>query len=209
MVIYHPHSLIFQKTGLQTAKVTACISLYNYADYIAETLDSILAQTIEILDLVIVDDCSQDSSLVVTLAWLEQNNQRFNQVQLVKHDRNSGGPSGTRNTAIYLSQTPFIFSIDADNLLYPRCILRCLETLEETEGAMVYPLIERFGAETGIMGNQVWSSEVLAYGNYIDNMALSRKACLEAVGGILICEFMAGKISIFGVSLSNTIIMEY
>jgi hypothetical protein len=42
-----------------------------------------------------------------------------------------------------------------------------LETIKTSDASFVYPLIERFGAETGIMGNQIWNKEILAYGNYI------------------------------------------
>jgi glycosyltransferase involved in cell wall biosynthesis len=183
MIITHPYSLIFEKLGNTTAPVTACIALYNYADCIQNVLDSIYAQTITCLDVTIVDDCSQDRSVELALSWLERNSKRFNNVRLVKHNHNSGGPSGTRNTAISVSQTPYVFPLDADNLLYPRCIMRCLETLEASDASFVYPLVEKFGAEIGIMGNQVWNPKVLAYGNYIDNMVLMRKACCEAVGG--------------------------
>jgi hypothetical protein len=55
--------------------------------------------------------------------------------------------------------------------------------IEDTGAEMVYPLIEKFGAETGILGNQNWSAEILARGNYIDNMALIRRTALEAVNG--------------------------
>lgn len=183
MVICHPHSQIFQKSGTSAAKVTVCINLYNYADYIIKTLESVYTQAIDVLDLIVVDDCSQDQSVAITRSWLEKKSKRFNNAQLVKHNNNSDGPSGSRNTAITLTQTPFIFMLDADNLIYPRCLIRCLETLEDSEASFTYPLIERFEAETGIMGNQIWNRDLLAYGNYIDTMALIRKTCLEAVGG--------------------------
>jgi glycosyltransferase involved in cell wall biosynthesis len=102
---------------------------------------------------------------------------------LLKHIKNSGGPSGSRNTAISISQTPYVFMLDADNFLYSRCVSRCLETIENSDAAFVYPLIEKFGAEVGIIGNQVWNPDTLAYGPYIDNTSLIRKTCLEEVGG--------------------------
>lgn len=183
MIFTHPHSLLFEKKRSRPVSVTVCVSLYNYADYIRETLGSLLEQTLEAFDLAIIDDASSDASAEITCDWLKKNAERFERILLVRHDRNSGGPSAPRNTAIALSDTPFIFSLDADNTLYPRCLERCLEVIEDTRAEMVYPLIEKFGAETGILGNQNWSAEILARGNYIDNMALIRRTALEAVNG--------------------------
>jgi glycosyltransferase involved in cell wall biosynthesis len=184
MIEAKPHVNIFRKLGTHSAKVTVSISLYNYADYIIETLDSVSNQTLELIDLIIVDDCSQDNSLNVTKSWLENNSLRFNHILFVKHQENQG-LAFSRNTAITLSTTPYIFILDADNLLYPRCLIRCLETIEnsDSEISMVYPIIEKFDGEIGIMDNQIWDRDILANGNYIDAMSLIRKTSLEAVLG--------------------------
>jgi glycosyltransferase involved in cell wall biosynthesis len=183
MVKSKPHSIIFEKAGSEVSQVTICISLYNYAGYIMTTLESVYTQTIEHLNLIIVDDCSKDDSLNIALSWCKNRSKRLNNVLLVQHLENSGSPSAARNTAIHLAKTPFVFMLDADNLLYPRCVERCLEALEEDSAAMAYPIIERFGEEKGIMGNELWNPEILAQRTYIDTMALIRKTCLEEVDG--------------------------
>ncbi|ACK69698.1 glycosyl transferase family 2 [Gloeothece citriformis PCC 7424] len=182
MIQIHPFIKIFEKTSDLTSQVTVCISLYNYRNYILETLDSVYNQTLDLLDLIVVDDCSKDDSLTVTLSWLEKNSQRFNKAQLVQHQTNNG-LAYSRNTAIGLAQTPYVFILDADNLLYPRCIMQGLEALESSKAAFAYSIIEKFGAMEKIIGNQSWSKEQLAYGNYIDAMALIKKTSLEAVDG--------------------------
>ncbi|WP_013323093.1 glycosyltransferase family 2 protein [Gloeothece verrucosa] len=182
MLKIQPFIKIFEKTSDLTAKVTVCISLYNYENYIVETLESVAGQTLELIDLIVVDDCSKDRSLTVTLSWLEKNNQRFNNVQLIKH-KNNQGLAYSRNTAIGLAKTPYVFILDADNLLYPRCLIQCVEALESSQAAFAYPIIEKFGAVQEIMGNQIWDQDKLAHGNYIDAMALIDKTSLEAVSG--------------------------
>lgn len=176
------HAVLFEKPGDQTAAVTVCISLYNYENYILDTLETVYKQTLAVLDLVIVDDRSGDESAVLAQRWLEQRQSRFNTVRLVRHLQNSG-LAAARNTAIGLVETPFVFILDADNHLYPRCLSRCLETLETSEAAFAYPLIEQFGAMPGVMGNRVWNRERLARVNYIDAMALVRRSVLLQVGG--------------------------
>jgi glycosyltransferase involved in cell wall biosynthesis len=177
-----PYTDQIKRVGLLEAQVTVCISLFNYEDYIVETLDSVHSQSLDLLNLIVVDDCSVDRSLKVALDWLEQNSDRFNAVQLVQHQNNQG-LAQSRNTALSLLRTPFAFILDADNLLYPRCIDRCVEAIEASNADFVYPITEKFGAEIGIMCNEIWDSEKLAYGNYIDAMALLRSSSVTAVGG--------------------------
>lgn len=182
MELAKSYLVLFEKLGSRSAPITVCISLYNYQDYILETLESVYRQTLEVIDFVVVDDQSKDASATVAQRWLEQHQLRFNTVRLLRHVENSG-LSAARNTAISLVETPFVFILDADNHLYPRCLTRCLEVLETTDAAFAYPLIEQFGAVQGIMGNLVWSQERLAYQNYIDAMALVRRDAVLAVGG--------------------------
>lgn len=181
-VLAKSHAVLFEKLGEHSALVTVCISLYNYRNYIVEALDSVYKQTLKLVDLMIVDDGSGDGSAAIAQQWLEQRQSRFNTVRLVQHLRN-GGLFAARNTAMSLVETPFVFVLDADNHLYPRCLARCLETLEESEAAFAYPLIEQFGGAKGIMGNSVWSRERLARRNYIDAMAMVRHEAILAVGG--------------------------
>ena len=100
--------------------VTVAISLYNYEQYIIECLESVKSQTISNLDLVIVDDCSIDSSLQLARNWLFKYGDRFNKYMLVHHKSNRG-LSSTRNTAFTMARTKYVFVLDADDLLYPRC----------------------------------------------------------------------------------------
>lgn len=176
------HSILYQKKAGENGEVTVCVSLYNYQGYIVETLESIYHQTLKSIDLIVVDDCSTDWSVVVTQTWLQQRQHRFNQIKLIKHQQNSG-LSASRNTAIALSDTPFIFIIDADNVLYSRCLDRCLEVIKDSQAAFTYPILEKFGESQEIIGNLIWNVDRLAKSNYIDAMALIRKTAIEAVDG--------------------------
>ena len=130
MLTLPPHDLIYSKAGYRTAQVTICLSLFNYQDYIIETLESLRLQTCDDLDLILVEDRSTDDSLIVAGTWLQQHTNRFNRLEIVRHKRNEG-LAWSRNTAIRRSQTPYVFIIDADNLLFPRCIERCVEALND------------------------------------------------------------------------------
>ncbi|MGC1305931.1 MAG: glycosyltransferase family 2 protein [Phormidesmis sp.] len=185
MLKAHPYQFVFSQAGRATepSPVSVCISLYNYQQHITETLESVYRQTQADLDLIIVEDRSTDDSLAVAKAWLSQHAQRFNTVHLVQHEQNQG-LSAARNTAIEISATLTLFILDADNLLYPRCIERCLEALAaDPQAAMAYPIIEKFGEAQGLIGNVVWWRDRFKRNNCIDAMSLIRKQALTTVGG--------------------------
>ena len=130
-----------------------------------------------------VEDCGTDNSLAIARNWMQRYARRFNSIHLVQHERNQG-LSAARNTAISISKTPNLFILDADNLLYPRCIERCLAALEaDPKAAVAYPIIEKFGAMQGLIGNVVWTRDRFKTRNCIDAMALIRKQALLDVDG--------------------------
>ncbi|MGD1865612.1 MAG: glycosyltransferase family 2 protein [Phormidesmis sp.] len=183
MLKTHLYHALFSQDGALPSPVTVCISLYNYQSHIVETLQSVFDQTQELLDLIVVEDCSTDDSFRVAMEWMQQNAARFGTVRLLRHAENSG-LSAARNTAIAASATPYIFILDADNLLYPRCVARCIEALiADEEAAAAYPIIEKFGEEQALIGNVVWNPERFKRVNCIDAMSLIRRDALIAVDG--------------------------
>ena len=149
---------------------------------VCEALDSVRAQHLPDIDLVVVDDCSVDGGDAVVTAWMERHASRFGRCVLARHSANAGLASA-RNQAFALAATPYVFVLDADNQLYPRCLHRCLDLAERTDADAVYTLIEIFGDEQGIMGTDLWSPESLSRQNYIDAMALFRRSAWQVVGG--------------------------
>jgi glycosyltransferase involved in cell wall biosynthesis len=181
MIAARDHHVIFEH-GTPGAGVSVIVTVHNYQAVVAEALFSLVAQTLQPLSVVVIEDRGQDRSLDVCHDWLAKHASRFEHACLVQHARNEG-LSAARNTACALTRAKFIFVLDADNVLYPRCIEQCLAHLEAGEAAFAYPIIERFGEDTGLMGIEAWSRERLSTGNYIDAMALIRRSAIEAVGG--------------------------
>lgn len=181
----NPEFLEFIKCKLlreTTAVVTVAISLFNYRDYIIPCLESVKSQTLKDLDLIVVDDCSTDESLAVVTDWLEKNETAFRDVLLIHHKSNRGLPYA-RNTAFAHARTDFVFILDADNLLYPRCLERLLGGLKHCDASFAYCLLEKFGEETGIGNARSWNPIALQHGNFIDAMVLHRKQAWEEAGG--------------------------
>lgn len=173
--------------GLPAPEVTVVIPLYNYRGHVLEALESVRAQTLAALDLIVVDDGSTDGGTEAAKAWLEQEAGRFCRARLLRHQRNSG-LAASRNTGFLEGATPFVLPLDADNLLFPTCLAKLLRALRDSTAAFAYCLVERFGPglpedEPPLMHLEPWQPARLARANYIDAMVLLRRAAWVAVGG--------------------------
>jgi SAM-dependent methyltransferase/glycosyltransferase involved in cell wall biosynthesis len=164
------------------ADVTVIVPVYNYANYLTEALDSVREQSLSLIDLVIVDDCSTDESLAVARNWLNHNLPRFNRTLLLRN-RSNAGLGLARNVGFGAAETQFVLQLDADNKLLPECASRCLEAIQAAGAAFVYPTLKQFGNAEALFSEQPYDTALLAGGNYIDALALVRLSAWAAVGG--------------------------
>lgn len=173
---------VFESDQLREAEVTVVIPLYNYDRYIREALDSVAAQTLQSLDLVVVNDASTDNSPTIAETWIRAHSSRFNRVVLLSNTANSG-LSRTRNAAIDAAETTFVLPLDPDDRLRPKACETLLAAIRNDQAAFVYPLLQQFGGGNAIMGKERYLPELLVGGNTIDATTLIRKDCWAAVGG--------------------------
>jgi glycosyltransferase involved in cell wall biosynthesis len=164
------------------AAVTVIVPVFNYADFVAEALQSVAAQSLEPLDLVVVDDASPDDGLEMVRLWIQANARRFNRVTLLRHRANAG-LGFARNSGFAAAETPFVLPLDADNRLRPLACATLWERLRGSDAAFAYPAIQAFGTKTEIFGREPFSALHLQRGNYIDAMALVRKSAWAEAGG--------------------------
>lgn len=103
-------------------KISIIITTYNSADYIQETLDSILKQNGAgkkfDLEIIVVDDCSTDGTQEI-LAERD--------VKFVSTGQNSGGPNKGRNIGLKEAAGQFICIVDHDDQWLPNKLLAQLE----------------------------------------------------------------------------------
>src|SRR5258708_4195922 len=166
----------------RASKVTVAISLYNYENHILECLDSVGSQTVEHLDLVVVDDGSGDRSAEVARGWLARHETRFDRCLLLQHVENRG-LAATRNLLFQHARTEYVFVLDADNLIYPRCLETLAAALDRCDASFAHCYLEMFGAASSLMGLRPWDPEALRDGNLIDAMTMLRKRTWEDLGG--------------------------
>lgn len=102
--------------NLTSPAVSVIIPMYNAEKYISECLDSILTQTFTNFEVIVVDDCSTDSSYSIVESYTEKFGGRL---KLAKLKKNSGGAPVPRNRGIRIASGEYFFFMDADDALMP------------------------------------------------------------------------------------------
>jgi len=164
-------------------KVSVLVSIHNYERFVLDALTSALSSDEVDIELVIVDDASTDTSVATVKTFMEE---RPDAAITLVEQRINTGVQRARNHAFGHVRAPYVFVLDADNLVYPRGIAKLVRALEHDERAgYAYGLLERFSGERSIdlMNTHSWDAARLAEEHYIDAMALIRTDAWRSVGG--------------------------
>ncbi|MBQ7705760.1 MAG: glycosyltransferase [Selenomonadaceae bacterium] len=94
--------------------ISVVIPMYNAEKYIGECLDSILAQTFDDYEVIVVDDCSTDNSAAVVESYIQKFNDKL---QLVRLKINSGGAGTPRNMGLKFSRGEYLLFVDSDDII--------------------------------------------------------------------------------------------
>ena len=173
----------YSASSIVRPKVSAIVPAYNAMRYLPETLNSILGQTFEDFEVLIVDDGSTDS----IQDWL---NRHVTDVRVKVIAQANQGLSAARNTGIVHAQGEYIAFLDADDLWHPLKLAKQVDYLDRhAEIGLIYnwvAVIDAAGNPTGrIMGGTIAGNvfaEILQR-NIIDcPSVLVRRQCFDRVG---------------------------
>jgi hypothetical protein len=173
-------------------RVSVVVTLYNYAHTIAPALRSVGLSDLDEVELVLVDDASTDDSLALArealaeMPWLRG--------RIVERGAN-GGLARARNLGIAHARADYVFILDADNEVHPSGLRALADALDgEPEAHFAYGLIRTVGPSgpMGLLSWAPWDPWWLRIDNYIDAMAMLRRASVEAVGGYSTSEALYG-----------------
>lgn len=110
--------------------VSVFVVTYNAENTVLDTLESIKAQTYEDIELIISDDCSGDNTVEVCREWVDKNQGRFVNSQIVLSKYNTG-ISANCNRAEAVCHGEWIKGIAGDDMLLPNCLEDCISYAQE------------------------------------------------------------------------------
>ena len=106
--------------------ISIILPVYNGEQYLAKSIESCLQQTHKNIELIVVDDASQDSSLNIAQNYA----QRDNRVKIIRNDENKKLPASL-NIGHKVARGRFITWTSHDNFFAPKAISRLLQTILE------------------------------------------------------------------------------
>ncbi len=141
--------------------VSVVVSVFNAEKFFAECLDSLLNQTLKNFEVVVVDDCSTDSSVEIAESYLEKFGGRL---KIFRTKKNSGNGALPRNKGLKLSRGEYIFFMDNDDLLLPDALEKLYDAAKNFSADVVY--LERHfeagGDQIYVAGENFFETENLA-----------------------------------------------
>jgi len=95
-------------------KISVIIPVYGVEKFIERCARSLFEQTLDDIEFIFVDDCTQDNSMSILNDLLAQYPQRNDQVKILKHEHNKGLPQA-RKTGVLVASGEYIAHCDSDD----------------------------------------------------------------------------------------------
>jgi len=161
-----------------SVRVSVIVPCYNYGHFLAETLDSVLKQTITDWECIIIDNGSTDNTKEVAGRFVNAD-KRFRYFYIEQ-----SGVSAARNYAVARSQGRYILPLDADDRIDPTYLQKASGVLEKNVNIkVVYCDARLFGAANGKWILPEYSFRELLIENLIFCSAVYRREDFEMAGG--------------------------
>lgn len=140
-------------------KVSIIIPVYNVEPYIERCLLSVLNQTYNDIEIILIDDCGSDNSMRIAIELIKKY-EAENKTKIIYHEYNKG-LSAARNSGINASTGEYIFFLDSDDELTQNCIEILIDTAIKYKTDFVIGNYEIIGAELsiGMPLNNIYSND--------------------------------------------------
>lgn len=152
-------------------KVSVCIPAYNYAHYLGAAIDSVLAQTFQNFELLVIDNCSTDETPELVAAYVK----RDSRITYLRNEANLG-LVGNLNRCVASASGELIKILCADDLLAPDCLAQSVAVLDNQ------PQVALVAHARRLVDEQLRSLAVRGYGRQsvvLPGTAVIRKCLVE------------------------------
>ncbi len=120
---------------------------YNAERYIKASIESIINQSFKKWELIVVDDCSTDS----TLSIVDRLSKEDSRIRSVRLNRNMGGPAGPRNIGVSQASFDLVAFCDSDDLWHPEKLTQQISVVNDPQYFFCCTRIEDFRDESRIV----------------------------------------------------------
>lgn len=157
-------------------KVSVIMPCYNDGKYIEEAVESVFAQTYKNIELIVIDDGSDEQETIDIL------NKLGDRIVLLK--TNHLRPAGARNYGITRATGKYILPVDSDDKIDSTYVEKAVEILEKNQNiGVVYCEADLFGEKSGKWDLPSYSFDKMLLDNVVFVTALFYREDWEKVGG--------------------------
>ena len=160
--------------------ITVYITNHNYGKYIDQAINSILEQSFQNFEIIIIDDGSTDNSKSIIQQYENKSN-----IKVIY--QNNKGLTISNNIAIKLAQGEFIIRLDADDYFTKDALKLMVREFENENLGMVFGdwyLVDENGDILGVEQRHNFQKEVTLYDQPAHGACtMFRKDCLIKLGG--------------------------
>lgn len=107
--------------------VSVIMPSYNAEALIARSIQSVIDQSYPNWELIVIDDCSKDSTRQVVQSFVEQDSR----IKLIALNSNNGAPAAPRNIGVREASGTWIAFLDADDIWHPQKLELQIDALEK------------------------------------------------------------------------------
>lgn len=132
---------------IQDVKVTIGVPVFNAEKYVVKCVESVFAQTLDGIELILVDDKGYDNSLSIIKDYISKHPKR-DIVRIVEHNHNMG-VGCSRNTIVREARGKYLFFLDSDDYISPNSINLLYNKAEETKAETVWGSTMKVDSFTG------------------------------------------------------------
>lgn len=118
-------------------KISVIVPVYGVEKYIERCARSLFEQTLDDMEFIFVDDCTQDRSIQILYRIIEEYHSRKSQIKILHQTKNKGLTS-TRNMGLAVATGEFIAHCDSDDWVDENMYLQLYEYAIQTNSDIVY-----------------------------------------------------------------------
>ncbi len=130
-IIADPGMALARKRAKNSAKVSIIVPVYNVEEYLADCLDSLLAQSLKDIEIICINDGSTDGSPEI----LDEYYKSDPRIVIGTHAKNQN-VSAARNYALRLVSAPYFMSCDSDDTYHVDMCKKMLTAIEKNQTDM-------------------------------------------------------------------------
>lgn len=171
--------------------VSIITPVYNAEEFIVETIESVQAQTFKDWELLLVDDCSKDSSGKL----IEAKAKGDDRIKYIKLEKNSGA-AVTRNIGLSEAQGRYVAFLDSDDIWKPEKLEKQLAFLDDREVAFCFTSYRYTNSDGSPTSKVARAPEKIDYNGLLKNTIIGCSTVLidrELMGDFMMTNVRRGQ----------------